>query len=85
MVNKTDRKEELCDIVLKNIVRERIKSIDPKSCRMLIEILTIMKAMKLKSLSDFQEIISKERPEVVQGIADVKSQNADQTFRKSTT
>ena len=50
-MGKTEAKEAISDIVLKNIMQEKIKSIDVKSCRVLIEILTILKAMKWRSLN----------------------------------
>ena len=84
MAGKTEKKQELCDIVLKNIVQEKLKGIDVKTCRVLIEILTILKAMKWKNLSDFENLISKERPEVLQGLVDYKGINAEQTIKKPT-
>lgn len=68
-MNKADRKEEISGIVLSNILQEKLRNIDVKSCRVLIEVITILRAMKQKSIVDLEALIARERPEILQGLA----------------
>ncbi len=83
MSGKNEKKQDLCDIVLKNIVQEKVKGIDLKTCRTLLEILTILKAMKWKSLTDLEDLITGERPEVMQGLVNSTGSKPDENIKKT--
>ena len=82
MVNKTEKKDEISGIILSRSILEKLRNIDMKSCKVLIEIITIMKAMKQRSVLDLENLIAKERPEVIQGLAEVKGFGAEQQLKK---
>jgi len=52
--------------VLHKIVKEKIRTLDLKSTKTLLEILELLASAKVKSLSNFREIIQSTRPEVVE-------------------
>lgn len=52
--------------MLHKIVKEKIRTLDLKSTKTLLEILELLASAKVKSLSNFREIIQSTRPEVVE-------------------
>jgi hypothetical protein len=60
------KKGGLAHVVLQKIVKERIRTLDSKSTKTLLEIIELLISAKVKSLSNFREIIQSTRPEVVE-------------------
>jgi len=50
--------------LLVKICRERIKNLDPKTCKALLEILKLLASAKIKNISQFEALIIESRPEV---------------------
>jgi hypothetical protein len=66
MENKAAKKEVFGHVVLQKIVKEKIRTLDLKSTKTLLEILELLASAKVKSLSDFREIIQSTRPEAME-------------------
>ena len=66
LADNATRKEGFGHAVLQKIVREKIKALDLKNIKTLLEILELLASAKVKSLPQFREIIQSTRPEVVE-------------------
>jgi len=78
MENKAAKKEVFGHAVLQKIVKEKIRTLDLKSTKTLLEILELLASAKVKSLSDFREIIQSTRPEAMERwIAELNGAEAD--------
>jgi len=60
------RKEDFGQAVLQKIVKEKVKTLDLKSTKTLLEILELLASAKVKSLADLREIVQSTRPEAVE-------------------
>ena len=63
---KATRKENFGNELLLKIVKEKIRTLDLKSTKTVLEILELLASAKVKSLSHFREIIQSTRPEVME-------------------
>jgi len=78
MENKQAKKEDFGHAVLQKIVKEKIRTLDLKSTKTLLEILELLASAKVKSLSNFREIIQSTRPEAMEKwIAELNGAEAD--------
>jgi hypothetical protein len=78
MENKQTKKEVFGHAVLQKIVKEKIRTLDLKSTKTLLEILELLASAKVKSLADFREIIQSTRPEAMEKwIAELNGAEAD--------
>ena len=78
MENKAAKKEDFGHYVLHKIVQEKIRTLDLKSTKTLLEILELLASAKVKSLADFREIIQSTRPEAMEKwIAELNGAEAD--------
>lgn len=66
MAGNATRKEDFGNAVLIKIVREKIRALDLKHTKTLLEILELLASAKVKSLANFKEIIQSTRPEAVE-------------------
>ena len=78
MENKAAKKEDFGHVVLHKIVKEKIRTLDLKSTKTLLEILELLASAKVKSLSNFREIIQNTRPEAMERwVAELNGTEAD--------
>jgi hypothetical protein len=62
---KTEEKDNFNNAVLIKICREKFKTLDLRTCKILIEILRLLTVGKVKNLSEFVEILESSRPDAV--------------------
>ena len=63
---KTTKKENFGKELLLKIAKEKIRTLDLKSTKTLLEILELLASAKVKSLLHIREIIQNTRPEAVE-------------------
>ena len=75
---KATKKENFGNELLLKIVKEKIRTLDLKSTKTLLEILELLASAKVKSLSNFREIIQNTRPEAMERwVAELNGTEAD--------
>ena len=66
MAGNVEKKQDFSGSVLLKVVKEKIRTFDPKHTKTLFEILELLASAKVKSLADLREIVQSTRPEVVE-------------------
>jgi len=66
LAGNATRKEDFGHAILQKIVKEKVKTLDLKSIKTLLEILELLASAKVKSLANLREIIQSTRPEAVE-------------------
>ena len=62
---KTEEKDNFNNAVLIKICKEKLKTLDLKTCKTLIELTRVLAAGRVKNLSEFVEILESSRPDAV--------------------